>query len=127
MKEKELEFINLGSSATLHFAEGAEREKNLAEGKRFIDLAEQINCPYIRVYPNGFPKGQGRSATIGLIIKGLLELGDYAKGKNVSVLMETHGEVVKIADLEEIMQAAEHPNVGLVWDASNMWTVTKET
>ncbi|HKZ66844.1 MAG TPA: sugar phosphate isomerase/epimerase family protein [Chitinophagaceae bacterium] len=126
MKEKELEFINLGSSATLHFAEGAEREKNLAEGKRFIDLAEQINCPYIRVYPNGFPKGQGRSATIGLIIKGLLELGDYAKGKNVSVLMETHGEVVKIADLEEIMQAAEHPNVGLVWDASNMWTVTKE-
>ncbi len=55
-----------------------------------------------------------------------MELGDYAKEKNVSVLMETHGDVVKIADLEEIMRSAEHSNVGLVWDPSNMWTITKE-
>jgi sugar phosphate isomerase/epimerase len=126
MKEKGLQFINLGSSATLHFAEGAEREKNLDEGKRFIDLAQQINCPYIRVFPNNFPKGQERSATIDLIIKGLVDLGDYAKESRVSVLMETHGEVVKSEDLEVIMRSAEHPNVGLVWDPVNMWTVTKE-
>lgn len=126
MKKKGLAFINLGSSANLHFAEGAEREKNLAEGRRFIDLAQQVNCPYVRVFPNKFPKEQDRSTTIGLIVKGLLELGDYAKTKNVSVLMETHGDVVKIADLEEIMRLAEHTNVGLVWDPSNMWTVTKE-
>ncbi|HKO82249.1 MAG TPA: sugar phosphate isomerase/epimerase family protein, partial [Chitinophagaceae bacterium] len=126
MKEKGLQFVNLGSSATLHFPEGAEREKNLAEGKSFIDLAQKINCPYVRVFPNKFPKEQDRNTTIGLIVKGLLELGDYAKEKTVSVLMETHGEVVKIADLEEIMRLAEHPNVGLVWDPCNMWTVTKE-
>lgn len=126
MKEKGLQFVNLGSSSTLHFAEGAEREKNLAEGKAFIDLAQQINCPYVRVFPNKFPKEQDKSTTIDLIIKGLLELGDYAKEKNVVVLMETHGDVVKIADLEEIMRSAEHANVGLVWDPSNMWTVTKE-
>ncbi|MGZ5221768.1 MAG: sugar phosphate isomerase/epimerase family protein [Chitinophagaceae bacterium] len=126
MKKKGLQFINLGSSATLHFADGAEREKNLAEGRSFIDLAQQVNCPYIRVFPNKFPKDRDKNTTIGLIVKGLLELGDYAKEKNVSVLMETHGDVVKIADLEEIMRLAEHPNVGLVWDPSNMWTVTKE-
>jgi sugar phosphate isomerase/epimerase len=78
------------------------------------------------VYPNNFPKEQDRNATIDLIVKGLVELGDYAKGKNVSVLMETHGEVVKSDDLELIMRSAAHPNVGLVWDPSNMWTVTKE-
>jgi sugar phosphate isomerase/epimerase len=126
MKERGLQFINLGSSATLHFAEGAEREKNLDEGKRFIDLAQQINCPYIRVFPNNFAKGQDRNATMDLIIKGLVDLGDYAKDSKVSVLMETHGEVVKSEDLEVIMRSAEHPNVGLVWDPCNMWTVTKE-
>ncbi|MEP7372680.1 MAG: sugar phosphate isomerase/epimerase family protein [Chitinophagaceae bacterium] len=126
MKEKGLQFVDLGSSATLHFAEGAEREKNLAEGKRFIDLAQQISCPYIRVFPNNFPKGQERSATIDLIIKGLVELGDHAKGSQVTVLMETHGELVKSEDLELIMRSSEHPNVGLVWDPINMWTVTKE-
>jgi len=127
MKEKGLRFVGLGSSANLHFPDGAEREKNLADAKRFIDLAQQINCPYIRVFPNNFLKDQEKNTTIDLIIKGLLELGDYAKEKNVSVLMESHGDVVKIEDLEEIMRSAEHTNVGLVWDISNMWTVTKES
>jgi len=126
MKEKGLQFVNLGSSATLHFAEGAERQKNMDEGKRFIDLAHEINCPFIRVFPNNFPKEQDKSATIDLIIKGLVELGDYAKDARVTVLMETHGDVVKSEDLEVIMRSSEHPNVGLVWDACNMWMVTKE-
>ena len=126
MKEKGLKFVDLGSSATLHFAEGAEREKNLDEGRHYIDLAQQINCPYIRVFPNNFPKDQKRNATMDLITKGLVTLGDYAKGSKVKVLMETHGELVKSDDLETIMRSAAHPNVGLVWDPSNMWTVTKE-
>ena len=62
-----------------------------------------------------------------LITKGLVVLGDYAKERQVNVLMETHGELVKSEDLETIMQSAAHPNVGLVWDPSNMWTVTKES
>jgi sugar phosphate isomerase/epimerase len=126
MKEKNLKFINLGSSATLHFAAEAERKKNLDDGKRFIDLAQKINCPYVRVFPNNFPKEQEKHTTMDLIAKGLLELGDYAKDKNVTVLMETHGDLVRIEDLEKIMTSAMHPNVGLVWDISNMWSVTKE-
>jgi sugar phosphate isomerase/epimerase len=126
MKEKGLQFVNLGSSANLHIAEGAEREKNLAEAKRFIDLAHQIHCPYVRVFPNSLPKEEDKKATIDRIVKGLSDLGAHAKEKDVIVLMETHGDVVKIDDLLEIMHSAEHPNVGLVWDVCNMWTITKE-
>ncbi|MEO6730872.1 MAG: sugar phosphate isomerase/epimerase family protein [Ferruginibacter sp.] len=126
MEEKGLSFVDLGSSANLHFADTATRQKNLDEGKRFIDLAQQIKCPYVRVFPNNFPKEQDKKATIDLITKGLVQLGEYAKGSDVMVLMETHGDVVKIEDLEKIMQAANHPQVGLIWDISNMWTVTKE-
>jgi len=126
MKEKGLQFINLGASTYLHLAEGDEREKHMADARRFIDLAEQINCPYVRVFPNIFPKDREKNVTMGLITKGLVQLGDYAKNKNVMVLMETHGEVVKMDDIEKIMQSASHPNVGLVWDVSNMWTITKE-
>jgi len=42
------------------------------------------------------------------------------------VLMETHGEVVHMDDLFTIMQSANHPQTGLIWDVCNMWTVTKE-
>jgi sugar phosphate isomerase/epimerase len=101
-------------------------EKNLDEGKRFIDLAQQINCPFIRVFPNNFPNDQDKQTTMELITSGLLELADYAKHTNITVLMETHGDLVKSEDLLTIMQAAEHPNAGLVWDVANMWNVTKE-
>ncbi len=126
MKQNGLQFVGLGSSATLHFAAATQRQKNLDEGRRFIDLAADINCPFVRVFPNNFPKDQERQQTIDLITKGLLELADHAKGSKVVVLMETHGDLVKAADLEMIMQGAAHPHTGLVWDISNMWTITKE-
>jgi sugar phosphate isomerase/epimerase len=57
----------------------------------------------------------------------LLQLGDYAEGKNVTVLMESHGDVVWIEDILAVMTAAAHKQVGLLWDVSNMWSVTKES
>jgi sugar phosphate isomerase/epimerase len=127
MKEKGLKFINLGSSANLHFANPETRKKNLDEARRFIDLAGQLNCPYIRVYPNNFPKEQEKNFTIELIGSGFAELGKYGNEKGVRVLMETHGEAVYTTDLENIMQVASHSNIGLVWDICNMWSVTKES
>jgi len=127
MKEKGLRFVGLGSSANMHIADPAERKKNLDEARGFIDLAKQINCPFVRVFPNKFPKDQEKDTTIELIASGLKELGDYAKEKNVIVLMETHGDAVKTDDIEKIMRLADHAHTGLVWDVSNMWTVTKES
>ncbi|MFM9910645.1 MAG: sugar phosphate isomerase/epimerase family protein [Chitinophagaceae bacterium] len=126
MQQNKLKFVDLGSSATLHFPASDERRKNIEEGKRFIDLAHEIICPNIRVFPNNFPKDQDKKQTINLITEGLLELSEHAKGSNVRILMETHGDLVKIADIEAIMQAADNNSIGLVWDISNMWTATKE-
>jgi len=126
MKEKGLYFSDLGSSAAMHHQDTKERKKNLDEAKRFIDLAQKIDCPNIRVFPNNLPKDVERNATIDLIIQGLSELGEYAKGSNVKVLLESHGELVYVADLQKIMEAANSPNVGMVWDIVNMWSVTKE-
>ncbi len=126
MKDKNLTFVDLGASTNLHIADNIERKKNLDEAKRFIDLAQKINCPYVRVFPNKFPKEKDKSETMDLMIKGLLELGDYAKGSNVSALMETHGDLVWTADIEKVMQSAFNEHTGLVWDITNMWSITKE-
>jgi len=125
MKDKGLRFVDLGSSAEMHHSDPAERQKQLDEARRFIQLAEQLNCPYVRVFPNKLSK-EDRSASIDTIIKGLKEAGNYANGTSVMVLMETHGDAVESAVLKQIMDAVNHPKVGLVWDVSNMWTVTKE-
>jgi len=126
MKDKNLAFVDLGSSANLHLADSTERKKNLDEAKRFIDLAQQINCPFIRVFPNNFPKEQDKKETMDRITKRLLELGDYAKGSKVSVLIETHGDLVWTEDIQKIMESAFNDQTGLVWDVTNMWSITKE-
>ncbi|MFM2145789.1 MAG: hypothetical protein RL732_625, partial [Bacteroidota bacterium] len=126
MRAAGLKFINLGSSATLHFPPGKKRDENLDEGRRFIDLAHQLECPFIRVFPNNFIEGQEKMRTIGLIKEGLKTLGEYAKGSGVRVLMETHGDLVWKADLRMIMHDIHDLGTGLIWDPCNMWSVTRE-
>jgi sugar phosphate isomerase/epimerase len=126
MQDQNLRFVDLGSSAALHFREGEERRKNLNEGRSFIELAAKLNCPYIRVFPNNLLKEQQKQETIDLMASGLHELGEFAKGSGVKVLMETHGELIHSEDIEEVMNRADHPSTGLVWDVVNMWSVTKE-
>lgn len=127
MKDRQLKLVDLGSGCTLHFPESAERRKNMDEGKRFIDLAHELKCANIRVFPNNFLKERSKGETMDLIVKGLLELGDYAKGSGVNVLVESHGDLIQIDDLEKVMKLSEHKNVGLVWDVTNMWIKTKES
>ncbi|MDQ2753087.1 MAG: sugar phosphate isomerase/epimerase [Bacteroidota bacterium] len=126
VKDQGLSIVDLGASAAMHLSDATERKKNLDEAKAFIDLAQQLRCPYIRVFPNAFPPNQDKNVTMEWIAKGLRELGDYAKNTNVTVLLETHGEVVKSDDIVHIMQLSANPKVGLVWDIVNMWSATKE-
>jgi len=127
MNEKGLKFVNLGASANMHFHEGPEKEKSMSEARSFIDLAQKINCPFVRVFPNKFPKDRERDQTINTVAENLLTLGEYARDKKVTVLLETHGDFSGSDDILKVMKAASHPNIALVWDIANMWTITKES
>jgi sugar phosphate isomerase/epimerase len=121
-----LQVIDLGASAKMHLPPGSERDLNLAEARDYIDLAQKLQCPYVRVFPDSLPKNTAINTSLNYIIMGLKELGHYAQQRNVTVLLESHGEVVTIAYLKAIMQAVKHPNVGLIWDIYNMYTATQE-
>ena len=118
--------MNLGASTALHHSKPEIRQKNLDEGKRFIDLAMQLDCPFVRVFPNELPKTGERARVINLIIEGLAQLGDYAKKGKVTVLMESHGDAVQTSELKQIMEATASSQTGLLWDVVNMWAVTKQ-
>lgn len=121
-----INIVNLGSSANMHFLDPKKRQNNLDDARKYIDLAQQLNCPFIRVFPNDLPKDQDEKATIDAIIQSLIVLGDYAKTSGVKVLLESHGKVIQSDMLLHIMKETNHVNVGLVWDFFNMWSVTKE-
>ncbi|MEZ0487099.1 sugar phosphate isomerase/epimerase family protein [Fibrella aquatica] len=125
--DRNIRICNLGSSAQLHHADATKRRKNLDDARRFIDLAHQLDCPFVRVFPDSLPPDQNRDDTLRLIGEGLLELGTYAKESSVTVLLESHGELTRSDLLIPIMLAAKHPNVGLIWDIVNMWIDAQES
>lgn len=126
VKNKGLLFLSLGSSAQMHHSDPVKRKENIDEAKRYIDLAEELHCPYIRVFPNLIPKDIPKEKTFYLIADGLHTLASHAKGSNVSILMETHGELLLADDLKTVMDLVIDKPVGLIWDICNMYSITKE-
>ena len=113
----------VSSSANLHTA-GQEHEQQLADARRFIDLASQLAAPYVRVFGNKLIGP--RAPALEHIAASLRELGDYAGPKNVAVLLESHGDFTDAPTLREILEAAGSSHVGLLWDAHNTFVDGKE-
>lgn len=126
MHKNGLQFVNLGSSADMHETNPEKANKGMDHARRFIDLAEKLHCPYIRIYPNRLPKEETKETTIERIAERFHRLAEYGKDKGVMVLMETHGDLVYTDDLLKVIKEVNHPNAAYIWDVTNMWTITKE-
>jgi len=113
----------VSSSANMHDT-GPEHEKQLADARRFIDLAARLGAPYVRVFGNKLVGP--RDAAVEHIAASLGELGGYAAPKSVTVLLESHGDFTTSAILRDILEKAASPHVGLLWDAHNTFVEGKE-
>jgi sugar phosphate isomerase/epimerase len=110
-----LKISDLGSSSEMHVTDPAERAKQLADARRFIDLASALEVPYVRVFGNEIHGP--REEVIARVADGLHQLGEYAAPKGVTVIIESHGDFVQSPLLKEVLTRADSKNVALLWDA----------
>ena len=121
---KNLKIACVSSSAELHHADPEKRKQQLADAKRFIDLAGALGAPYVRVFGN---KIDGpRELVIARVASGLQELGSYSGERGVTVLIESHGDFTDSPTLSEILKRADSPSVGVLWDAHHTFVSGKE-
>ncbi|MBI2403282.1 MAG: sugar phosphate isomerase/epimerase [Gemmatimonadetes bacterium] len=116
----------LGSSAHMHEMDPAKHTAQLDEARRFIDLAEALGAAFVRVFGDRYVEGVPREAMLAKVARGLRELGDYAADKRVTVVIESHGDFTDSPALLEILERAESPAVGLLWDAHHTFVSGKE-
>jgi sugar phosphate isomerase/epimerase len=110
-----LKIACVSSSAQLHDADPEKHKQQIADAKRFIDLAEQLGSPNMRVFGN---KIEGpKDEVIERVAAGLRELGAYSGERGVTVIIESHGDFTDSPTLSEILTRADSPHVGLLWDA----------
>jgi sugar phosphate isomerase/epimerase len=116
----------LGASAQMHDMDPVKHAAQLDEARRFIDLAHALGAPYVRVFGNEYVKDVPRDKMLAHIGGALHDLGDYAKRKSVTVIIESHGDFTDSPALLEILQRADSPNVALLWDAHHTFVSGKE-
>ncbi|MBI2925736.1 MAG: sugar phosphate isomerase/epimerase [Verrucomicrobia bacterium] len=101
---------------------GAERDKEIALVKKWVDHAAVLGAPHIRVFA-GSAKDVPPAEAKRLCIEALEECGDYAGQKGIFLGLENHGGIVAEADgLLEIVRAVTSPWVGVNLDTGNFHT-----
>lgn len=105
------------------------RAEQLDIGRRYLDLAVALGCSRIRVFGDVLPPESdpsARHAAFDWIAAGLRDLGELAQPLGVQILLETHGDFSASPPAAEVMQRANHPHVGLVWDTHHPWRFFNE-
>jgi sugar phosphate isomerase/epimerase len=118
---------DLGASARMHEKDKATREKNLDEGRRFIDLAQALSVPYVRMFGDKMPPDESKEEVLKRVIEGFQQMAAHAKPAGVTVLIESHGDFTGSADLEAIIRGVGSDAFQLLWDAHHTFVLGKET
>lgn len=126
LEARNLRITDLGASARMHEADPKIRAAQLDEGKRFVDLAERLRVPYVRVFGDKIPAGESKAEVTARVIEGLRTLGEHARGSGVGIIIEAHGDFTDSPTLTAILDGAAMDNVALLWDAHHTFVSGKE-
>jgi sugar phosphate isomerase/epimerase len=114
----------VSSSANMHETDPEKHEAQLADAQKFIDLASTLAVPYVRVFGNKIVGP--RDAAIKNVAMSLRALGEYSGPKNVTVIIESHGDFTDSPTLRAVLEGADSPHVALLWDAHHTFVSGKE-
>ena len=99
---------------------GAERDREIAYTKRWIDRAADMGAPTIRIFAGNLQKGTSETQARQWTIDAIRECCDYAGRKGIILALENHGGIVTTADqLLAIVREIDSEWFGVNWDSGN--------
>lgn len=119
LKAKNLELVCFGSSCDFHDKE--KHEEVLDEGKDYVDLAESAGVPYIRIFGDNVDDPAQKNEILTFISDGIIQLCKYCTGKNVMLLIETHGDFYDPEYLATVLEKVNSPLLGVLWDIEHTY------
>jgi len=120
----------VSSSTETGESDPEKRAQGWADARRFIDLASSLGAPYVRVFGKSSDSGHPTVPSGDLkkqVAAALRELGDDAGPRNVTVLIESHDDFTSSSVLQEVLERADSPHVGLLWDAFHTYATSNES
>jgi sugar phosphate isomerase/epimerase len=120
-----LTISDLGASAVMHES-GEARAKAFDEARRFIDLAHALGVPYVRLFGDKIAADVPRAAAIARVVEGFVQMSAYAAKAGVTILMESHGDFTRSADIRAVRDGVGSDAFAVLWDAHHTFTDAHE-
>lgn len=87
----------------------------LEEARAYLDLAASLGVPYVRVLADRSPAPEGE-VDDALVLSRLARILPLAEAAGIVLLLETNGAYADSTRLRRLLDAADHPAVGVLWD-----------
>ena len=124
LKRKRLEIPCISTGCCIKFEE--KRKENFDEILEYIELAQKLQTPYIRILGDLEPDAHGE-VDDDVVVEALSELIPYAEEKGITLLVETNGVYTDTARLRELLQRVGSDNVAALWDVHHPYRFAKES
>ncbi|OAV72669.1 L-xylulose 5-phosphate 3-epimerase [Bacteroidales bacterium Barb6] len=120
-----IEICGTGVRNDFTSADPAARETAKKHIKEWVHVASKLGGQTLRIFAgNGRPEGEARRETIERMVEDIRECADYAGQYGIVLALQNHDDFLKTADeVEEILQAVNHEQVGLMLDIGSYRTV----
>jgi sugar phosphate isomerase/epimerase len=111
-----VKLIALGSSSRFSMSDPTERERQEQTTRALIPLAAELGAPFIRVFGGNRPKGVSMDEAIENVADSLNRLAPAAEAVKVALVLETHDDFSKAADVAEVLRRVPSTSIGALWD-----------
>ena len=101
-------------------ATAGEQQQEAAWLGHWVDIANRLGASHIRVFGGKVPEGADEDDSAKWVTEILKRSAEYARSKGVILGLENHGGITSHAKrIVEIVEAVDHPWVGINLDTGN--------
>jgi sugar phosphate isomerase/epimerase len=110
--------VGPGSNERFDHPDPAALHKAIEATKAFVKLSHDCGGSGVKVKPDSFHPNVPREQTIQQIGKSLNMVGEFAADYGQEIRVEVHGQCSPLPVMKQIMDIADHPNVGVCWNSN---------
>jgi sugar phosphate isomerase/epimerase len=107
-------------ATSIAMVQNKRRDAQQAEELRhYIDLAQQLECPTVKIFDTQVKPGWSRASTGVLLGDWLAPLADYAAEHEICIGVENALSFRNAKEMWAIVDRMNHPSIGVAWDLFN--------
>jgi len=111
--------VGLGTNECFDSPDPLRVQWSIDAAKAFVRLSHDLGGSGVKVKPNDFHRDVPHEKTIEQIGRALNVLGRFAADFGQQIRLEVHGSCCELPTIRQIMDVADHPNVGVCWNCNN--------